>query len=174
MESKHLWLIGVTGVGKTSVGRRVARLANVPFFDTDAEVSRMCNRSIVDFWEENGEDAFRRLEVEAVRSAAHLRTRSVIATGGGAILDPESRVLMRQSGWVVLLQANIEWLVDRLADKKRRPILDGDLQSRLTTLMSERSNLYQETAHVDLDVTARSKDDCAEAIYDYWRAANGG
>lgn len=169
-----MWLIGLTGVGKTSVGRALARRTNLPFFDTDAEVSRMSHRSIVDFWEAYGEDAFRRLEVEAVRAAAHLRTPSVIATGGGAILDAESRALMRRSGSVVWLQADLEWLADRLAGKKRRPVLDGDLESRLTTLMSERKHLYAETAHYEVDVTAVSKDDCVAAIDEIRRAVVDG
>ena len=172
MESKHLWLIGVTGVGKTSIGRRIARRSIVPFFDTDAEVARMTHRSVADFWEDHGEEAFRRLEVEAVRAAGHLRDPSVIAPGGGAILDPGSRELMRQTGTVVWLQADLDWLAERLADKKRRPVLDGDLRTRLSTLMAERVGWYKGVADVAVDVTARTKDECVELVAEHWRRAD--
>lgn len=168
VETEHMWLIGLTGVGKTSVGRRAARLAGAPFFDTDAEVSRITNLSVAEFWEANGEEAFRRLEAEAVRSAAHLRTPSVIATGGGAILDGGSRTLMTETGLVVWLVAELPWLARRLETRKRRPVLDGDIRSRLELLMEQRAEFYESTADVVVDVTHHSKNDVAKAVLNHW------
>lgn len=163
----------MTGVGKTSIGRRLADLLGAEFLDTDAEVSRQCHMSITDFWERHGEDAFRRLERQAVQAAVRRERPTVIATGGGAILSKPSRDAMRDSGTVVWIEKDLDQLAHRLRTKKRRPVLDGDLRQRLGELMAQRRNLYDEVAHVVVDTSNRTKADVAAEIAEVVRTAAG-
>ncbi len=167
-ERRHLWLIGITAVGKTSTGRRLARALDVPFFDTDAEVSRRTHRSIEDLWREAGEAAFRAEERIAVRTAASQPSPTVIATGGGVVLAPESVELMRATGWVVLLTHDLDTLAARLAAMSGRPILGSDPAVALARLWSEREERYRSAADHVVDTTGRASTDVVSEIAVLW------
>ena len=167
-DSRHLWLVGLTGVGKTSIGKRLAARLDMPFLDTDAEVSRQCNLSIAELWERHGEASFRRLEEEAVQTAGERVTPTIVATGGGAILSDASRSMMRTTGLVSWITMDLDYLADSLASKKRRPVLDGDLRTRLGDLMEHRRELYASVSDWTVDATNRAKDDVAAELAERW------
>ena len=166
---RHLWLVGLTGVGKTSIGKRLASTLEMPFLDTDAEVSRQCHLSIAELWDRHGEAAFRRLEVQAVEAAGQRVTPAIVATGGGAVLSEVSRSVMRTTGVVAWVTMDLDYLADRLAPRKRRPVLDGDLRTRLGDLMEHRHDLYAAVSDWVVDATYRSKDDVAADLAQRWR-----
>ncbi len=160
MDDRSVILVGLMGVGKSSIGKRLARRLGMPFVDADAEIVKAAGCSIADIFERFGEAAFREGERRVIdrllRSGAQ-----VMATGGGAYLDAETRAQIRQSGVSVWLRADLDILVRRLTRRSHeRPLLkNGDIRETLSRLIDERYPVYAEadivvdTADEALDVT---------------------
>ena len=159
MPSLHnIILTGFSGTGKSRVGAAVARVLGWKFIDTDAEVVRLAGKSIASIFSEDGEEAFRRLEGEALRQACP-GGRRVVATGGGILMDPENRKLVFDSGLVVGLEATPETIHRRLAaqgggnDPEERPLLASpDPLQRIRDLKGHRQPYYalaHWTVHTD-------------------------
>ena len=142
-------VIGPMGAGKTSIGRKLARRLDVPFTDTDAAVVRE-HGPIDALFRDRGEAGFRTLERDAVRQA--LRRGGVIALGGGAVLDPETRADL-DSCTVVLLTVQESAVADRLAGS-RRPLLTDGLAS-WRRIAAERAPLYAAVADIAVDTSGR-------------------
>ena len=152
---RHLVLVGVMGAGKTSTGRRLAERLDRPFVDTDAVVEAAAGMTIADVFRQRGEPAFRELERRAVVDALLARDRAVIATGGGAVLDAESRDAMREQGTVIWLDPPIARIVARLDDDGARPLLDGrPIGERLAQLRDERAPWYEAVATTRVAIDA--------------------
>lgn len=142
----NLWLVGMMGSGKTTVGRLVAVGAELPFHDVDLIVQQRIGTSIPDLWEREGENAFRAIEATIVSELA-AGEGSVISTGGGAILRESNRRAMRRSGTVVWLQAPASVLAGRVGGSLERPVLGGGGEDRLAELMESRHHAYEAVAH---------------------------
>lgn len=119
---RNIVLIGLMGVGKTTVGRLLADALGRPFADTDAVVENEAHATVTQIFAQEGERRFRALESEAVRKAAALRGQ-VIAVGGGAVLDPSNVTHLRSTGDLVLLDGDPQTLSRRVADAASRPLL---------------------------------------------------
>jgi shikimate kinase len=144
------------GSGKSTVGKAVARRLGLPFVDCDLSIERRIGCSILEFFERNGEDAFRDLEMETL-AALVLDGPSVIATGGGIVLRERNRELLRARTRCVYLCAPLELLWERLRRDRRRPLLQvADPQARLRTMASEREPLYRETAEFMIETEGLS------------------
>lgn len=155
-----LFLIGMMGSGKTTVGRALARQLNYRFFDADVLVERVAGQTIPEIFAQQGEAAFRQLESQ-VLSELSSYTQSVIATGGGAAATAHNWRYLRQ-GIVVWLDVPIEVLCQRLQGNSNRPLLqDVDLPTQLQTLMAERQDCY---AQADLQITVDVPDAHPAAI----------
>lgn len=140
-------LVGLPGSGKSTVGRQLARRLQLPFTDSDHEVERRIGCTIREFFEREGEPAFRDIE-ETVIADLTQGDAGVIATGGGAVLRPANRERLRQAGQVVYLRSTPEELFRRLRQDSQRPLLQvADPLDRLRTLYQERDPLYRETCH---------------------------
>lgn len=140
--SGNIVLVGFMGSGKTSVGLELARRLGWEFVDTDALVERKAGRSIAEIFAQEGERTFRLLESEAVREAAS-RRGAVIATGGGAVLSPENREVLRSSGIVVFLNASADVLYRRVLHETHRPLLRvPDPVGRIRELLEARLPFY--------------------------------
>jgi shikimate kinase len=146
----HVWLIGMMGSGKTTVGRILAQRVERPFYDTDELVSLAGNASIPEIFSEEGESGFRVREKSIVQDVAS-RPSGIVATGGGIILDPANVTTMRGSGTVVYLAADVDTLSRRLGAADDRPLLAVDRDRRLETITSERSERYRSAADVIID-----------------------
>ena len=143
LQGLNLYLIGMMGTGKTTVGQRLAKELGYRFFDTDVLIERVAQKSINDLFAEDGETFFRDLESQVLGEVSAC-TRSVIATGGGAVLRPVNWGYLRH-GLIIWLDAPISLLVERLAEDDTRPLLEMDnLSLKLETLFAERKSLYQE------------------------------
>jgi shikimate kinase len=143
----RLVLVGLPGSGKSTVGRQLARRLNVPFSDSDHIIEARIGCSIREFFEREGEPAFRDIE-ESVIHALTEQPGGVLATGGGAVLRPANRLRLKTSGQVVYLRSNPEEIFRRLRHDVNRPLLQvGDPLGRLRSLFEERDPLYRETAH---------------------------
>jgi shikimate kinase len=142
-----LVLIGLPGSGKSTVGRQLARRLKLPFTDTDDAIEQRIGCSISEFFEREGETAFRDIE-EAVIEELTGGGPSVLATGGGAVLRPANRERLRRSGHVIYLRSTPEEVFKRLRHDVNRPLLQvPDPLARLRAMHEERDPLYRETAH---------------------------
>jgi len=156
-------LIGMPGVGKTSVGRRLAKLIGRGFVDSDHEIERRLGMSIPVYFRDYGEAAFRDIEQQVVEELAS-RSGHVLATGGGAILREPNRRLLRDNGTVVYLRTTPRRLVNRTRNATRPLLMGADPLARLEQLYKERSPLYESTAEFALDVYGSSSHKVAVAI----------
>ncbi|MEI8000191.1 MAG: shikimate kinase [Actinomycetes bacterium] len=166
---RHLVLIGLMGVGKTTVGRRCAALLGRPFVDVDALVETTGRRSVPEIFATDGEAAFRALERTALADACASPEPLVISCGGGAMGDPENRRRVRSAGCVVWLTADPATLARRVggaAAGERRPLLAGpdDPAVTLERLASLRAPAYEAAAHLTLATAGRSVDDVAALV----------
>ena len=149
---KSVVLIGLMGAGKSSVGRRLAKTLEVPFVDADEEVERAAGCSIEDIFRLYGESAFRDGEERVIARLLESGSQ-VLATGGGAFMNPRTRERIRQSAVSVWLRADLDLLVRRTSRRGGRPLLaHGDPRATLERLMSERYPVYAE-ADVTVDTT---------------------
>lgn len=154
-------LVGLMGVGKTTVGRRVARALQLPFIDADAEIETAAGRSVADIFAERGEDDFRSGERRVIARLLD-GPPVVLATGGGAFLNPDTRALIKERALSIWLKADLDVLVKRVNRRDTRPLLRGrDPREVLERLMQERYPVY---AEADLVVeTSDSPHDAAVA-----------
>ncbi len=138
----HIFLYGAPGAGKTTLGKALAAHLHLPFIDLDEEIVRAAGQSIPQLMQEQGEGAFRALEAESLARTAS-QPDSVIALGGGALLREENRRLAESAGDVLFLQAEEATLLQRLAAQQNaRPLLAGDLQTKLRALLQTRRAHY--------------------------------
>jgi shikimate kinase len=162
----HLVLIGPMGAGKSSLGRRLARAHGLAFVDLDREIEARAGTLIPAIFACEGETGFRRREREALADVL-AREGAVIASGGGAVLDPDNRALMRQRGFVVYLQIDVGEQLARLANDRSRPLLAGaDRAEVLTRLAAERMPLYAETADLEFSPAGLTPVDAAQRLAD--------
>jgi shikimate kinase len=148
-------LVGLMGVGKSAVGRRLAERLGRPFVDTDARVAELAGSSIAELFEHEGEDAFRARESSALVEALAGRPPAVVATGGGVVLAEHNRRLLTQQATVVWLDAPPDVLAERVGAGRERPLLAGaDPLVRLRRLDAARRHHYEAVAHLVVDATA--------------------
>jgi len=163
MAVRSIVLVGLMGAGKSTVGRRLAAALHLPFHDADQEIETAAGCSISDFFATYGEAAFRDGERKVI--ARLLKgPRHVLATGGGAFMDPTTRELIKAEGLSIWLRANIELLMERVAKRPTRPLLkNGDPRATMERLMAERYPIYAE-ADVTVDSNGGPHDTVVQRI----------
>ena len=160
----NVFLVGPMGSGKTAVGRFLARLLDLTFHDSDAEIERRTGVDIPFIFEKEGEAGFRQREREAIEVLTAM-DRIVLATGGGAILLPENRLRLADRGCVVYLETSVAQQVDRVKQARTRPLLSNvDTATKLSQLLTERAPLYREIADVIVSTDGRKVRGVAEDI----------
>ena len=170
--SCNLFIVGPTGAGKTSIGRRLAAHYGLPFVDLDQEIERHCGVPVSTVFEIEGEAGFRQRESQLLDECSR-RDGVLLATGGGAVLDPANRRHLAERGYVVWLQATIEQQLERLARDTKRPLLAGeDRRGRLDAMRETRAPLYREVADLTVsgeheNVTAATER-CIALIDTHW------
>jgi shikimate kinase len=145
---KNIILIGFMGTGKTTVGMILAERLNCPFADSDALIEARANLSISDIFKSYGEKYFRILENEVIRNIINIG-RMVIATGGGAVLNPENFKIIKENGIVIALDASPDTLWARLKNDCTRPLLASDNpRNTLESMYKIRRPVYSQAHHV--------------------------
>jgi shikimate kinase/3-dehydroquinate synthase len=148
---ENVFLVGLMGAGKTTIGRILARKLGKRFIDSDHEIEARTGASIPWIFEIEGEASFRRREAEVIRDLT-AQSGIVLATGGGAVLDPESRAYLQQRGRVIYLRANVSSIMLRTSHDKNRPLLQtADPRRKLEELTAQREPLYREIADLVID-----------------------
>jgi shikimate kinase len=155
-------LVGPPGAGKSTVGRLVAKARRVGFRDTDTDVEQLAGITIADIFLEQGEQAFRALERAAVAVALDEHD-GVLALGGGAVLDPETRDLLREHH-VVFLDVGLADSAQRVGLNRDRPLLLGNPRATLAKLLEERRPFYLEVATATVDTVGRTPGDVAADV----------
>ncbi|CAL9314505.1 shikimate kinase [Streptomyces sp. SudanB66_2053] len=162
--SPRIVLTGPMGVGKSTVGQLLAGRLGVGFRDTDDDIVAAEGRAIADIFVEDGEPAFRVLEKEAVRQALAGHD-GVLALGGGAILDPDTRALLAGER-VVYLSMDVEEAARRTGLGAARPLLAVNPRKQWRELMEARRHLYEETATAVVPTDGRTPEEVTEAVLD--------
>lgn len=148
----NIFLIGLMGAGKTTLGRQLATHLNRPFYDSDQTVCDRTGVSIPTIFELEGESGFRERESSVLDELTQLQT-IVLATGGGVILREDNRQYLRQRGTVIYLHVPPDILVERTRNDRNRPLLQvEDPFQRIRDLYVQRDPLYRQTAHITLDI----------------------
>jgi shikimate kinase len=156
-------LVGLMGVGKTSIGKRLAAALNLPFRDADHEIEAAAGRSVADIFAERGEAEFRAGERRVIARLLD-EPPHVLATGGGAFTQAETRALLKAKALTVWLKADLEVLARRIARKSTRPLLIGrDPLEVLTAQARDRYPVYAE-AHVAVDTMDAPHAEAVDAI----------
>jgi len=146
-----IFVIGPMGAGKTAIGRELARQLGLEFVDADHEIERRTGADIALIFEKEGEAGFRRREREVIAELTQ-RDRLVLATGGGAVLDPANREALKTSGFVIYLKASVSAQATRTAQNRNRPLLETeDRQERLKQLFEVRAPLYESLAELTVE-----------------------
>ena len=139
----NVYLIGMMGAGKSTVGQALAEKLQYRFMDTDTIIEQVSKQTIADIFAQMGEETFRQLESDVLMQVSAY-TRTVVATGGGIILRPKNWSFLKH-GMIIYLDVPVDVLVKRLADDESRPLLqEQDLTSKLTQLCQERESLYKQ------------------------------
>jgi shikimate kinase/3-dehydroquinate synthase len=147
----NIFLVGLMGAGKTTVGRALAKRLNKRFIDSDHEIEERTGATIPLIFEIEGEAAFRQREAEVIRDLT-AQQDIVLATGGGAVLNAESRAYLKSRGTVIYLRASVNSIVQRTSHDKNRPLLQtGDPRKTIEELSRIREPLYNEVAHIVID-----------------------
>lgn len=161
----HLVLVGMMGVGKSTVGRILARRLRRPFVDTDALLEQRAGRSVREIITTDGECTFRDLEAAVLADALTAAEPAVVAAAGGVVLREDNRRLLRErAGKVVWLSAPLEVLLARVRAGRHRPLLDDDPAATLERLERERDPLYREVADIVVLSDGRPAETIAEHI----------
>ena len=158
---RSLVMIGLMGAGKSAIGRRLAHRLELPFHDADAEVEAAAGCSIAEIFSRHGEQVFRDGERRVIARLLNSPPQ-VLATGGGAFLEPETRSRIRRKGISVWLRATLDVLVARVKRRSHRPLLrGGNPREILGRLMAERYPVYAEA-----DITVESVDGPHDEVVD--------
>lgn len=176
VDDRNIILIGYRGTGKTAVGQELARRLQRPFYDSDALVETRERRSIREMVDQEGWPFFREREKAAILSLSEA-SRCVMATGGGAVMDPENASLLKSMGWIVLLTAADEIIVRRIqgdaASREQRPSLSGktaveateqEMLAETKEILKRRMPVYERLADLVIDTTQLPPAEVAEQI----------
>ncbi len=161
LRGRPIVFVGLMGAGKTAIGRRVAAELGVPFNDSDHEIESASRMTIPELFERYGEPEFRALEQRVIVRLLTGGTR-ILATGGGAYMNDETRRAIADHALSVWLKADLDTLMGRVARKQNRPLLKtGNPRATMETLMATRYPVY-----ANADIVVRTRDEKREVIAD--------
>ncbi|MFZ5645756.1 MAG: shikimate kinase [Bacillota bacterium] len=170
---RNIVLIGFMASGKTVVGRVIAQRLGREFVDTDEEVERVTGKTVSEIFERYGAIRFRSEEALTIKKLSH-REDLVIATGGGAVLNPENVSALKKNGVVVLIKSTPEIILRRVVAGRNRPLLakTDNLGQRIRDLMAEREEIYANSADIEVFSGKESREEVADNIIQLLKERN--
>lgn len=168
---ENIYLIGLMGVGKTTIGKQLAKALQRPFYDSDKVIEDSMGVDIPTIFSYEGEEGFRQREQATIQELTAI-PGIVMATGGGSIIKPENRAALKSTGFVVYLQCSIDKILYRTRHDTQRPLLRTDNpRLRLQTLLAQREPLYLECADFKIDSGALPGKTVVKTILQQYQAA---
>lgn len=168
---ENIYLIGLMGVGKTTIGKQLAKALQRPFYDSDKVIEDSMGVDIPTIFSYEGEEGFRQREQAIIQELTAI-PGIVMATGGGSIIKPENRAALKSTGFVVYLQCSIDKILYRTRHDTQRPLLRTDNpRLRLQTLLAQREPLYLECADFKIDSGALPGKTVVKTILQQYQAA---
>ena len=165
-ENKNIILIGPMGAGKTTIGRQLAKRLSRQFYDSDHEIEKHTGADIPLIFELEGEDGFRKRESQVLQELLSIQN-IVLSTGGGAVLDTENRKLLSENTIIIYLKSSAEKLYKRIADDKRRPLLQTeDRLNKIKQILEEREPIYISLANEIIETQELSIKQITQKILD--------
>ena len=173
--ARNIFLVGPMGTGKTTIGKYLAKSMGLVFADLDIEVEARCGANIAWIFDIEGEAGFRNRESQLLDELSQ-RQDLVLATGGGAVLNPQNREWLKARGLVVYLDSDIEQLLDRTRRDRKRPLLQVDNpRAVLEKLLEDRDPLYREVADIVVSSTRSHRpQQAAEELAEQLKPVFGG
>ncbi|QQZ60215.1 shikimate kinase [Paenibacillus sonchi] len=165
--NKNIILVGMMATGKSTVGALLAEELGYELVDLDHVIIQQKGRSIAELFAEGGEEYFRRIESAVLKDVLEGEGR-IISTGGGAVLAPGNADIMLQNGLVVALTASEDAIIARVSGDQNRPLLAGNAQERVRTILEQRRNAYR-FAHCTVDTTDLSVAEVSKHILMHYR-----
>mgnify|MGYP000609648586 FL=1 len=169
-QSENIYLVGLMGAGKTTIGRQLARTLKIPFYDSDKAIEERTGVDIPTIFEFEGEEGFRNREQKMLQQLTEIKG-IVMATGGGAVLREENRKLLSENGFVIYLHCDVDKLLERTRRDSQRPLLNTqDPKERLETLFEQRKPLYTSIADFTIDTGILQSKDVVTQILDIYES----
>ena len=170
MQKTNIFLIGLMGTGKTTVGRQLSRKLKMDFYDSDRVIEERTGVDIPLIFEKEGEAGFRKREAAVIDELTQ-KKNIILATGGGAVLDSQNRNHLINRGTVIYLKSSLKTLIDRTSKDKNRPLLHADepAEAILQRLLDERGPLYEEAADYTVETANNSIHSVIQAIIKHLR-----
>ena len=158
----NIYLIGMMGTGKSTLGKTLSKNMQKPFIDLDSEIEKTGGNSVSEIFDRDGEERFREMETEQLKQYSE----SVVACGGGIVLKLENRHFIKENGIAILLTASMGELSQRLSDSDNRPLLANDItEEALTKLWLERQLDYLNTADFTIETGGKNPEELSEEIF---------
>ena len=169
-QADSIYLIGLMGAGKTTIGRHLAKALQLPFYDSDKAIEEQTGVDIPTIFEYEGEDGFRVREQNMIQELSQLKG-IVLATGGGVILKEANRKLLKENGFVVYLQCSIDKILQRTKRDTQRPLLHtDDPRKKIETLFSQREEFYLSCADFKIETSTMQSKMVVQQILDEFQA----
>lgn len=168
--TENIYLIGLMGAGKTTIGRQLANALRVPFYDSDKAIEEQTGVDITTIFEYEGEEGFRVREQNMIQELTQI-DGIVLATGGGVILKEQNRQILKKKGFVVYLECSIDKILQRTRRDNQRPLLNtDDPRGRIETLFSQRKDFYMSTSDFSIDTSTMQSKSVVQHILDEYNA----
>ena len=157
----NIYLIGMMGSGKSTLGKSLSEKIQKPFIDLDSEIEKVAGKSITEIFDIDGEEQFRKMETKQLQQYS----KSIVACGGGIVLNNANRKFINENGIAILLLATMEELTQRLSASNNRPLLaDDNMEEALTKLWMERLIDYLDTADFSIETNGKNPEQLTDEI----------
>jgi len=167
MDLNNIFIVGLMGSGKTSIGKLLAKRTGRLFIDTDNEIIKESGMTITEIFNKFGENYFRNLE-HTVLSKVKSIENHVISTGGGVILKLKNIKVMKNSGTIIFLDIDVETQLSRVRNKKNRPLLDrNNMAENLVNIKKERDYIYKNISDYIISISGKNKSEIVGEIQNY-------
>ena len=163
-QNKHITLIGLPGVGKTSIAQSTSSALDIKHVDIDLEIEKDSGMNIGDLINKEGEPSFRLAEKELLKTFLEMDEMSIISPGAGAILDSGSRDMIKNNSLGVYLKCDLQEISERLNVNYRPLLYNTSKKDQLEGVLKDREKLYKEAASIEIDITGLSIEDSAKEI----------
>jgi len=169
MQTENIYLIGLMGAGKTTIGRQLAKALQLPFYDSDKAIEEQTGVDIPTIFEYEGEKGFRDREQSMIEELTKI-DGIVLATGGGSILREQNRKALKENGFIVYLQCSVDKILQRTKRDNQRPLLNTDSpRERIETLFKEREAFYLSSADYKIETSTMQSKAVVQSILDAYQ-----